>query len=311
MSQSKLKSKQSEKKGSFLWEVKGGTAKMYLNGTVHMVPKNFFPLKNEIMNSFDECNNLVLEIIMEEISLNTINITDDIINNKDYIYEDGDSLYNHFSKEKIMDLRDYLVKNKLCSPNIARKFYKLKPEVIQEVIINGFYNKTGIDQEHIGIDNFFVKRAKAMKKKVLELENEKFQKEILSQWFKTTTIGKGYEKSNGLIKKYEMKENYTILEGKFMRFISLKMIPWVFNLGVRTGGSLYGNEELIKKQRKKLLAKKNPILGNRDEEMCEKIVKLLNTKDSYFVAVGAMHLIGEGSIIDRLEKKGYEVVRIC
>lgn len=63
--------------------------------------------------------------------------------------------------------------------------------------------------------------------------------------------------------------------------------------------------------RKKLMANGDPLLGHRDEEMYKKIEKFLITRDSYFVAVGAAHLIGEGSIIDKLQKHGYEVVRIC
>lgn len=43
----------------------------------------------------------------------------------------------------------------------------------------------------------------------------------------------------------------------------------------------------------------------------KKIENLLKNNDSYFVAVGAAHLIGDGSIIDRLDKKGYKVTRIC
>lgn len=95
------------RKGSFLWEVKGGNAKLFLKGTVHMVPKNFFPLKDEIMHRFDECRNLVLEAIVEVNTPNSIKITKDIVNNKDYIYEDGDSLYNHFPR---MAFKTYMVK---------------------------------------------------------------------------------------------------------------------------------------------------------------------------------------------------------
>lgn len=60
-----------------------------------------------------------------------------------------------------------------------------------------------------------------------------------------------------------------------------------------------------------MIVKGSPLLGSRDEEMCKKIEKYLKIKDSYFVAVGAAHLIGDCSIIDRLEKNGYEVSRVC
>ena len=122
LNQNKHISTNQHRKGSFLWEVKGGNAKMYLNGTVHIVPKSFFPLKDEIINRLDACNNLVLEIILDDCEFDGIRITNDIIYNKDYIYEDGDSLYNHFPKEKIIDLRNYLVNNDLCSKELAKNF---------------------------------------------------------------------------------------------------------------------------------------------------------------------------------------------
>nr|WP_298837082.1 TraB/GumN family protein [uncultured Clostridium sp.] len=115
---------------------------MYLNGTVHLVQKNFFPLKERILNCLYKYNNFVLEVKDESIN-NVIIITNDIIYNNDYIYEDGDSLYNHFPKDKIINLRRYLVKNKLCSREIERKFYKLKPEVIEILLLSERYNQAG------------------------------------------------------------------------------------------------------------------------------------------------------------------------
>jgi uncharacterized protein len=314
MNQVTLKSIEPDVKGSYLWEVKGGNARMYLMGTVHIIPKNYFPLRNEIVNIFDTCNNLVLEIILDESIIKSLKITDDIIYNKDYTYDDGDSLYNHYPKEKIINLRDYLVNNGLCSVKISKKFYKLKPDVVKELLFDGLFKKIGIDQDRIGIDHYFMKRARSMKKTILELETEKFQEDLLPKFFKRIEIkDNDKETSSFLISSNKKKTNLKglpVLNSWFIRHVGLRLFTSFFSIMIKSYGMLYDNEQIIENHRKRLISKGSPLLGSRDEKMCNKIENLLMTKDSYFVAVGAMHLIGEGSIIDRLEKKGFEVKRI-
>ena len=315
MNQNNLKLKNQHRKGSFLWEVKGGKAKMYLKGTVHMVPKSFFPLKDEILNSFDECSNLVLEVILNESEFTGIKITNDILFNKEYIYEDGDSLYNHFSKEKVINLKNYLVNNDLCSKDIAKKFYKLKPEIVEALLYNGRFKQAGIDQEYVGIDYYLLKRAREMGKNILELETKEFQEKILAKLYKESDQKNSEEAKNNspdyTHKKLELGKLPILDSGYFSKLMNQKIRPRIFGIKAKAYGSIYGNEKIIKRMRKIAFSSDSPLLGNRDEEMCKKIEGFLKIKDSYFVAVGAMHLIGEGSIIDRLEKKGYEISKIC
>lgn len=315
MNKHNIKSINEHRKGSFLWEVKGGNAKMYLKGTIHIVPKSFFPLKAEILNSLDECRNLVLEIILDEREFAGIRITNDIIYNKDYIYEDGDSLYNHFPKDKIINLRNYLINNKLCSKEIAKKFYKLKPEVVETLLCNGRFKQAGLNQEHVGIDYYLTKKAKEMKKNILELETKEYQMKILDNMDTTSTqknskdVGNNF--SGNMDKKFELSKLPILDSGWFSTFKNQKINPCFLGIQARGYGSIYGNEKFIRRARKIVISSGSPLLGNRDEEMCKKIEGFLKIKDSYFVAVGAMHLIGEGSIIDRLKKKGYKIIKIC
>lgn len=310
MSQSNSKIIEQNKKGSFLWEVEGGSAKMYLKGTVHILPKSFFPLRDEIMNRFDECRNYVLEVILDENEIEGIKITEDIIYNKEYIYEDGDSLYNHFSKDKVIKLRKYLVKNNICSKDIAKKFYKLKPSTVKELISNGILNKIGIDRECIGIDYYLMKRAKKMKKNILELETKEYQEELISKAFNRSEKSNKSVKHtalNNVTKELEDDKLSILDQGWFTRFVDLRVVPFMKRGGLEFLGSMYGNDNIIEKMN----SKDNPLMGNRNEEMFNKIKEYLKKKDSYFVAVGAAHLIGEGGIIERLEYIGYKVNRIC
>jgi uncharacterized protein len=302
------KSTDQDRKGSFLWQVKGGNAKMFLNGTVHIVPENFFPLKDELTARFEECRNLVVEVIIDKSEFNYIKVTDDILNNKDYIYEDGDSLYNHFPKEKVISLRNYLLKNKLCSPVLAKKFYKLKPAVVKYLILNAIYKKVGINLDRIGIDDYFMMRANEMGKNLIELETREFQQKLLNDF-----LGKSKSDnppSAAPSEKNESEKLSILDDGLLGRFIKMKILPRIAGNFVIRAGKAYGNEDKVKKSRQKFISKGSALVGGRDVEMAKKLIELLKTKDSYFVAVGAAHLIGEGSIVHILQKSGYEVTRI-
>ncbi len=47
----------------------------------------------------------------------------------------------------------------------------------------------------------------------------------------------------------------------------------------------------------------------RDQQMTDRIEELLHdqTGHTYFITVGSMHLVGDNSIVDRLEERGFEV----
>lgn len=302
-----------KKQGTYLWKIEGENAELYLNGTVHIVPKNFFPLKDEIMDSFNKCKNLIVEV---NLNLNNIQITDDIINNKYYTYQEGDSLYNHFPKKHVIRLRKYLANNNLCSPAIEKKFYKLKPFAIQALLYDGILKKANLDQEHIGLDLFFIKKATEMKKNIIELETKEFQEDLLSKLFNNKKIDKA-KKTNISSESHKSSKNTNsdtiniFNRGMYFKLKRLGAVSLILEIFSKYAVKQYSMESKLKKDRTKMGVKGDLLLGNRDEKMFKKIEALLKNNDSYFVAVGASHLLGEGSIIDKLEKKGYKVTRIC
>ena len=54
-------------------------------------------------------------------------------------------------------------------------------------------------------------------------------------------------------------------------------------------------------------------ITNRNGSLAEKIVfRLAENKDkTVFIALGAAHLAGEGSVVQRLKAKGYTATRLC
>ena len=154
-----------------------------------------------------------------------------------------------------------------------------------------------------------------MSKNILELESKEYQMKILAKLDKTSAKKDDKEVDNKSIantaKKLDPEKLPILNSSRFSKLMNQRMRPWIVGIKAKAYGNLYGNEKFIKRMRRIVVSSGSPLIGNRDEEMCKKIEGFLKIKDSYFIAVGAMHLIGEGSIIDRLEKKGYEISRIC
>jgi uncharacterized protein len=48
---------------------------------------------------------------------------------------------------------------------------------------------------------------------------------------------------------------------------------------------------------------------DRNRAWVGRIADLLDDRDDYLVVVGALHLVGEDSVVDLLERRGYEVVQ--
>lgn len=51
------------------------------------------------------------------------------------------------------------------------------------------------------------------------------------------------------------------------------------------------------------------LFGVRDKDMAEKIAKMLEQEgeNTYFVVVGAGHFTVEGTVLDQLKEKGYDI----
>jgi uncharacterized protein len=53
-----------------------------------------------------------------------------------------------------------------------------------------------------------------------------------------------------------------------------------------------------------------PLTVERNRKWVPQIEQLLDDKDDYLVVVGALHLVGNDSVIDLLERKGYKLEQL-
>lgn len=277
----------------YLWEVLDGKSKVYLFGTVHIIDESFFPLKEEILSAFNQCQNLVCEIHIDDKDIENIKVNNQMVYNRDYIYPDGDSLYNHYPSKNIINLKKQLEKTGLCSEDILYRLHKLKPEAINALLVQIKLKQMGMDQERIGIDYYLTKEAKKSGKVILELEDKNEQKKMLEEMGWSLN---GREKNDQSINFKKAKR------------INSKFITYIGKMYVKGLTSAYTTGNIIDIGNK--IPKEAPIIRDRNEKMCGKIKGLLRMEGGFFIAVGAMHIAGKGSIVELLRKEGYTLKKI-
>jgi uncharacterized protein YbaP (TraB family) len=150
--------------------------------------------------------------------------------------------------------------------------------------------KLGLDP-NLGIDKYFLTKADG-KKKIFELESLDYQIGLLSAL-------SDKDQESFLI--------YTLKDLKLMGEELSKLIQaWI-------SGDAKGMESLLTKSISEdagLSSIFDKLVYERNKTMALKIEDFLRTKETYFVIIGAGHLVGDQGIIEILKGKGYLIEQL-
>jgi hypothetical protein len=145
------------------------------------------------------------------------------------------------------------------------------------------------------MDMFLLMRAKKDGKGIVFLEAAKKQLALLDKWMDARAIKEGVDNmEEGRKKNLELIEDY--VAGDEAKAIELSKDDSDFVKEGRT-------HEEFGLFMKDLLFDRNASWIDEIEDM--------GKKGDAFVAVGAMHLIGDGSVVDLLAKKGWKIERVA
>jgi uncharacterized protein YbaP (TraB family) len=145
--------------------------------------------------------------------------------------------------------------------------------------------KLGFDPNY-GIDRYFLEKA-AERKKILELESLEYQ-------FKLFSALSGKDQESFLL--YIVKD-IKVLEQELDKLVK----AW-------TTGDEKGIESIMTrsiKEDKRLIPIYEKLVVERNRKMVSKIEEYLKEKETFFVIVGAGHLVGNQGIIKLLKGKGF------
>lgn len=265
-----------------MWKLEDDDSVVYLYGTIHNAGKEIYPLHEDIEKAFEDSKIFVMEQNDEDLDKNALQ--------KAIYYQNGDTMEKHLSKEAIDVVKKYATKY----GGNYNEIIKLKPFAYSRSMVDVICHDKSFDPKY-GLDNYWFEKAKLNNKKILSLDDyvevygdlgnlsdEDCNKLILQLDY----LSPEEQKQNGLKmleqwKKADIESMNQEDEDDGEKYRALNLEP---------------SEDYL-----------NILLFDRNEKWVDKIVNYLNDDENYFVAGGTGHFVGDKSVIDLLEKKGYTV----
>jgi len=265
----------------FLWQVRTGTATVYLLGSVHFMKKDAYPLDKIIEDAFDRSDTLAVEA-----DINTIgNRTLEKLRLAGF-YQVDDSIANHVSRQTYA----YITKEAARLGFPITSLNRQRPWFLAMMMSSIELMKAGYNPLY-GIDKHFLTRASG-KKKVVELESIDYQIDLLAGL---------PEQEQEYFLIYTLKD-LASLAGQ----IDTLLTAWATGDAARIVSIMEAS--VADDSRLKVIHKK--IMTNRNRNMAKKIALHLSSKGTAFVVVGAGHLVGDLGIVELLRKEGYKVEQL-
>jgi uncharacterized protein YbaP (TraB family) len=266
---------------NFLWMVRSNSSTLYILGSVHFLKRENYPLNPGIEKAFAQSNVLVVEAnIADPTKLNS----DALVRNA--LYPENDSLEKHVSPETYEYVKKEIGNLGLPLELVARQ----KPWILALTLEALELMKLGFDPGQ-GIDAYFLSKAQGSKK-ILELEGVDEQFNLLSNFS---------DKEQELFLLYTLKD-LNLLSDETNQLVK----AW-------STGNVNGIESVITKtirEDRRLEPIFKRLLDDRNKGMVSKIEGYLKTKETYFVVVGAGHLVGDKGIIKMLKERGHAVEQL-
>ena len=266
---------------SFLWKVQSQTTTAYVLGSLHYSKKEMYPLSEKIEKAFGESSILVVEADVNDLKKFDIQKFAERA-----LYPENDTLEKHVSPE----IYERVVKETNGLGISVEVLNRQKPWFLAMTFIALESLKLGFDP-NLGIDKHFLSKAEG-RKETLELESLDYQFNLLSEFS---------DKDQELFLLYTLKD-LKVMEDELERLTQ----AW-------TSGDTKTMESILTRsasEDKRLSFIFEKLIYERNRKMASKIEDFLRTGKTYFVIVGAGHLVGDRGIVEILKGKGYRIEQL-
>jgi len=268
----------------FLWRVTGPKGVVYLLGTIHVGKADFYPLPSIIEDSFKTADTLI-----EEIDTSDPAEAARIEQGRAAVgaYTNGDTINNHLSEITRSHLATYVKKGGLPEAAIAH----MRPWLVSMLVVQLEMKRRGVDPSY-GLDQHFLKEARQSHKEIGALEDAASQLRLLS------SLSEEFQDRlllNSLVDMEKWADTFDLLTRAWQSGDAAAMQE-VITSSVRDFPQL-----------KPLMTQ---VFDDRNTAMTAKIERFLQTPKTYFVAVGAGHLVGNKGIPSQLRRKKFRVEQL-
>ena len=271
--------------GSFLWEVENGKNKVYLLGSLHIMPEEVYPLDDRIEEAFEEADILVVEV--DATTLDQEKVQAFIIENA--CYAEANNLQKELPEDLYKSVSEKFAE--LCVTMDQIDIYK--PWFVSLTLGLSGLSKLDI-KPGLGIDLHFLNKAQEKEMKILELETATSQLEMLASF--PEDIQNDYL-------QYTL-DDYENSKELFMNMLATWKAGDTDEMNAITKVKMLELEDKLPG----ITGYYHRMFTERDEKILDKLELLLNDEEEkvYFIIVGAIHLIGDDGLLKLLQEKGYK-----
>jgi uncharacterized protein len=267
----------------FLWKVTAAQGTAYLLGSIHAAKPDLYPLDPRIEHAFATSDVLVVEANVGD-AQNTLGMLGQTM--AQGMYPSDDNIEKHLSPATVTMLTNAL--DKLGMPLVM--FESFRPWFLALTVPMLQLQEAGFSAEN-GLDMHFISEANASQKPILELEGGEAQIQLMS----------------GLSAREQELLLMSTIDQMDTTIADINKVIAAWRQGDAAAIDKLMNSQLQKEPQFKPIYKK--LIEDRNHSMAQKIVGYLSTSKTYFVVVGAGHLVGQDGLV-RLLAKQYKVTQM-
>ena len=265
---------------SSVWKVTKGSDHIYIGGTVHILPVSEFPLPEEFVTAYRNTDTIVLETKLPDAA--DQNFQARLM--QKMAYTDGKTLSSVLTKQTYQSLSNYLAPAGID----LKQLDGFKPGLIVTMMTGLEAQRAQISGD--GVDAYFSQLAKKDKKTPEYLETVDFQLDMLANM--------GLKDEESLIKSSLSQMN------DFKAIFSQLISAW------RSGNDKQLTKLVIDEMKEQDPETFKTMMIDRNQNWIPHIEQMFNDDDKEFVLVGVGHLVGDKSVINLLEEKGYQISKL-
>ena len=274
-----------------LWRVKDKNGhEMLLFGTIHVGDERSLAVLEQVRPFLEECAALAVEFDVTEYEQD---LQAQIKTLARFVYTDGTTIRDHISEKLYENMVKLLNYGGIYNPAYESYNTAFWLNLATQALIN----RCTLSSDYM-MDRLLIEKMKEQGKEVRSVESADMQMELLA----------------GASEEYNvLAMTQTLRQAKnYNASLSMMYEAW-----------LSGNEEILaaavapgedpsftKEENEILLDFAKKMTTERNIGMAEKAEAWLKNGDKVFFAVGTAHFVGEGGVIDLLQKKGCTVDRI-
>lgn len=262
---------------SFLWKVDSHQNSLYILGSIHLLNKEAYPLKQSIENAFEQTNKLVLEIDLRSANSDMVQ---QLMLQKG-ASTDGTVLHQNVSKETYESVA---MRAKELGIDIGL-LNSFKPWIVATTMAAVKLQQLGFDSK-LGIDRYFADRAIRSNKPTGGLETAEFQLGLFDRFS---------AKDQELLLRQSMNE-MDHLERNVAEIVRAWKSGDIRSLEKHLLAGMRDYPEIHQK-----------VIEDRNRRWLPQIEGMLSRGENALIVVGAAHLVGTNGVIQLLKSRGYRV----